>query len=218
MTKIRNISLFDLDKTLVISNSSFAFGAYLYKKKVVSTIPIICSVGTYLTHQMGALSLHSLHHSIFRWLFKGQLLKNFDVLAQEFVPQYLSDSLFHPVYKKLIEAKNNGDYTVILSSSPDFLVAQFAKFFEVDEWSASLYETNQNLYFDSISSIMTGVCKAEYMTALSQRLKIPLSQTIAYSDSYLDLPFLKNAGKAVAVRPDRKLRAMCQDFFWEIID
>jgi phosphoserine phosphatase len=59
--------------------------------------------------------------------------------------------------------------------------------------------------------------KATFLQALSTKMGIPIDEITAYSDSFLDLPFLKEAGHAVGVNPDNKLRAMCNQYQWDII-
>ena len=114
-------------------------------------------------------------------------------------------------------AKEFGHYTVILSSSPDFLVKHITNRFEVDEWGATEYTLDQEGNFCSIRRTMEGEVKANYIHELVQKRGIPKDKITAYSDSHLDLPFLKAAGKAIAVNPDRTLRKICKKNNWKII-
>ena len=154
---------------------------------------------------------------IFSKLFKNRPFDQFQKLACKFLNENFDALVFTPVQQKLQEAKEKGEVTAILSSSPDFLVKLFAERFDVDEWVASKYELDKDHKFSAISTIINGEAKVKYMHSFSKRRGIPLEQITAYSDSYLDFPLLKAAGHAVGVKPDNKLRALCKKYHWDII-
>lgn len=217
MKKSRKVSLFDLDQTLLKENGSYQFGAYLYKHNVFPLSSMLYYVGCYSLHRVGKLSMQGLHEKIFSSLFRNKPSSLFKELAAAFIKEKFDEMLYLPAVQRLNNAKREGHYTGILSSSPDFLVQLMAERFEVDEWAATSFITNKNDDFVSISEIMHGDLKSRYLHTLSERLEIPLSDFIAYSDSHLDIPFLEAAGTAVGVNPDNKLRAICKKNQWEII-
>lgn len=119
--------------------------------------------------------------------------------------------------ERLEQAKKEGHYTVLLSSSPDFIVEAFAKFLNVDAYGASVYQVNDKGLFDEVKKVMDGENKRNFVEELSKRLKISRNEVIGYSDSYLDLLFLEGVGKAVAVNPDKILKGIASRKGWEII-
>jgi phosphoserine phosphatase len=68
-----------------------------------------------------------------------------------------------------------------------------------------------------VESILLGDDKAEQMGILSDRLQVSKAKVTAYSDSDLDLPFLKAAGNPVAVNPNSKLLKISKEHSWEIL-
>lgn len=217
LKKNRKVSLFDLDQTLLKENGSCEFGTYLFKHHVFPLSSMLYYVGCYAFHKVGKLSMQSLHKKIFSSLFRGKPADPFKQLAASFIKEKFDDMLYLPAVQRLNNAKREGHYTGILSSSPDFLVQLMATHFEVDEWAATFYITDKNDNFVKVSEIMCGDAKSRYLYSLSEKLEIPTSDFTAYSDSYLDLPFLEAAGTAVGVNPDNKLRAICKKNQWEII-
>jgi HAD superfamily phosphoserine phosphatase-like hydrolase len=215
--KYKEVSLFDLDKTLLIENSSYQFGTYLYEQNFFSFNSMLYFVVCYSLHRLGMLSVANLHNKIFNRLFKNHPLLEFQKLAGEFLIKSFDSMIYPPALQKLDEAKKNGHWTVILSSSPHFLVQLFAERFEVNEWAATTYIVNSEDRFLDISKILDGEGKAEFLFSLSQKIGIPVKFMTAYSDSFIDLPFLKAAGQAVGVNPDYKLRAICYKNKWDII-
>lgn len=215
--KYRGASFFDLDHTLLKDNCSYRFGAYLYKHNKFPLSTMLYFVGCYGLHKVGKLSLRRLHECIFAKLFKNSSLTEFQEYSQQFLKENFSSMIYPPAVEKLNEAKREGQLTVILSSSPDFLVELFAKNFGVDQWIATKYNMDSQQNLTMISDILDGEEKAKMLHDISTKMGIPIDETTAYSDSFLDLPFLKEAGRAIAVNPDNKLRAVCNQYKWNII-
>ncbi len=213
----RGVSLFDLDQTLLKENSSYLFGAYLYKNKVFPLSSMLYYVSCYTLHKIGKLSLQDLHGRIFKSLFYGKTASDFFKFASIFVNEKFDTLLYGPAIQRLYEAKRNGHFTAVLSSSPDFLVKIFAEKLNVDHWLATEYGIDHAGHFCKLSEVVQGDVKLNYVVDLSRRLNIPLSEFASYSDSYLDLPFLEGVGNPVGVNPDNKLRAICEQKAWEII-
>jgi HAD superfamily phosphoserine phosphatase-like hydrolase len=161
--------------------------------------------------------MHKLHQKIFQRLFKGFYLKELEQLVKSFLDLELTDLFYKPVLQKLEEAKQRGDYTVILSASPDFLVQPIANALGVTDWRASVYIPNQNGRLEHLSTILDGIDKAAYVSTLIQQMSLDNSAVTAFSDSYLDLPLLEIAGKAIGVVPDKKLKKICEERGWEIL-
>lgn len=174
-------------------------------------------VRDYFLHKSGFYSLHELHVSIFERLFKGRLLSLFQRQVPIFLDQYFQTSLYLPAYQCLMQAKARGDFTTILSSSPDFLVEPIAEKLQVDFWQATTYELNTDQRFEKVSNVLDGEAKTRVFTDLAKDMGITREFTTAYSDSILDYPFLKAAGHAVAVKPDRQLRKHCRHEGWPVI-
>ena len=163
------------------------------------------------------MPMPDLHHIIFQKLFIGKSLDTISKHVKCFLDESLDDMLYLPASKRFELAKQRGDYIVLLSSSPQFLVAPIAARFEFDEWASTNYSVNQNSCFSTISHLMLGHDKALYVTELATRLGIPKERITAYTDSALDLPLLQVVGNPVAVSPDRKLRKLCRKNKWQIL-
>lgn len=198
-------------------NSSFYFGSYLYKEKVIGKKALFSSLFYYFLHKTLGLSLFKTHQKIFNSLFKGFSKR----IIQEHVFRFLDTHLLKIVHTTVVdrmkEAQKLGHYVAILSSSPDFLVSEIAKRFQVHAFQATHYKTNNQGLFDQVAHVIDGPQKASLVLKLAEKLKIPISSITAYSDSYLDLPVLKIAGKAIGVFPDSRLKRVCKKNGWEII-
>lgn len=161
--------------------------------------------------------MSKLHEEAFQKLFLGRSYSLIKELAEQFIDKHFNQMIYEPAFDKLKKAKGDNHLTIILSSSPDFLVSQIAERFGVDQWQATAYSINENHDFSGISQLMQGEDKALFVQELLSKIGLEKQNVTAYSDSYLDLPFLLAAGNPVGVKPDRKLLAICKHNHWPII-
>jgi HAD superfamily hydrolase (TIGR01490 family) len=211
------LSVFDLDHTLLSANCSFKFGSFLYRNKLISSRTLCACLIYYARHKWFNLSLNQVHRQIFNCLFKDKLKKTIEVEALRFLEENLRNLYYEPVLNRLQKAQDAGHYIVILSSSPDFLVGPIAKKLNVNEYKPTIYQADKNGYFNQIDHVLDGDDKANHVLSLQKKFNIPKESVTVYSDSYLDLPVLKIAGKAIGVVPDGYLRRVCLLEKWEII-
>jgi HAD superfamily hydrolase (TIGR01490 family) len=215
--KARYISVFDLDHTLLKVNSSYCLGSFFYQHKFFPFSTMIYLAGCFWLHKIGLFSISKMQHKIFKSFFLGRTYSSISELTELFVDQYFDQMLYLPALERLKKAQQQGHYTVILSSSPGFLVELLAKRFQVDAWDATEYTLDENQRFCRINRLMLSSDKAHYINDLSANLTIEKSNIIAYSDSYHDLAFLEAAGQAVGVNPDRALKNICKQRKWPIL-
>jgi HAD superfamily phosphoserine phosphatase-like hydrolase len=211
------VSFFDLDHTLLKVNSSFQFGSYLYNNHQFSFLEMLRLIAAYGLHKVSFYSLSEVQKVIFNRLFNGHACQPIYDFAESFIDSHFQRMLYQPAIKQLKLAQELGHHTVLLSSSPDFLVELFAKRFSMDAWESTHYAIDQEQHFYGISSIFQGDDKARYVEETIRKFGVSKNQTFAYSDSYLDLPFLKSVGIPVGVNPDRMLRNWCKKTGCKII-
>ncbi len=163
------------------------------------------------------MSIEELHYRAFDTLLKGlsmeALQKDVDILLAQLLP----GSLYAPAYNELKAAQKRGDYVALMSSSPDFLVKNFAAYFNIDWWEATVYDVDKENCLCKIAKLMVGTQKERCLLELQQELGIPKSQVVVYTDSNDDIPLLLQAGEAVAVNPNKKLRKAAEFHHWRII-
>jgi HAD superfamily hydrolase (TIGR01490 family) len=209
--------VFDLDHTLLTVNSSFYFGSFLYRQGFFSLGTLLSCLIDYARSKWLGMSIADLHIRTFKRLFLGCSISNINHYVNMFLNESLKDLLYDPVVQRLENAQNQGDYVLILSSSPDFLVKEIAQRLHVPHWKATVYQTDEEGKLTAISQVMDGQDKANYIKELADRMQLPQGAITVYSDSYLDLPILKMAGQAIGVGPDYHLKRICLQNGWEIL-
>ncbi|NGX39217.1 MAG: putative hydrolase [Chlamydiae bacterium] len=211
------LSAFDLDDTLIRGNCSAGFCRYLHKQKVLPASVIWLSLFYSIRHRFFGMSLTELHESVFEKVLRGKPLEMLEKYVDTFVKDYVNGSLYMPAFARLKKAQQLGHYTMILSNSPSFLVQRFAKALGVNAYYATEYTLDEQNRFMKIRRILEGKDKAEQIKKIAKKLGVFWEKIHAYSDSVLDLEFLKVAGNPTAVNPDRKLREISLQNQWSII-
>lgn len=210
-------SFFDLDHTLLKVNSSFCFGKYLYHHGVLSLSQLLQLGSIYFLHKVGIFSVKTLHTLVFKRLFLGRPRLFFKEHLELFLQDNFEEMLYTPAVQRLKTAQLSGDYVAILSNSPDFLVGAIAKKLNVSHFEGSVYGVDEAQRFSHIKKLLQGEDKAASTFNRLESLEIKKENATIYSDSILDLPFLLSGGIQVGVNPDTKLRAICQEYQWEVI-
>lgn len=200
------LTAFDLDGTLLTGNSSFLFCRYLYRRKVITRRQLLFCARLYLQHLFLGLSLATLHQRIFRALFQGKYVAALMPYVSPFIETHLNDLLYPPALARLRASSD----VAILSNAPTFLVAPIAQKLGVSRYLGTEYNVDDQGRLAEIKALVDGKVKADYLAKWQ-------GETVAYSDSRHDLPFLSAATRAIAVRPDRALRRAAVKNCWEIL-
>lgn len=214
---ISGLSIFDLDRTLVHQNSSYEFCKFLYRKGVFSHSHMVFSLLYRLKACLLNMSLIELHEKVFQRLLFGFSLEELERHVGTFVAKFVPKAIYPPAYAALRHAQHLGHKTVILSNSPHFLVGPISRYFEVDDWRATVYGVDKDKTLCNIENLMEGTNKAQYLVEARKHLKIDKKNVTVYTDSHHDLPLLLEAGIPVVVNPDKKLRKVAKQNNWSVI-
>lgn len=169
--KWSRLSVFDLDHTLVKGNSSLGFCRYLVSQNVLPRSSLVYAFIYYIRHHFFGMSLERLHTCIFQLLLYGKSLPLLEEHVDVFVTRYLEKAVNASALLRLRLAQHLGDYTLILSNSPSFLVGAFARCLGVDEWRATRYGVDEAKNLNRIDYIVQGKEKADYVNEVALRLR-----------------------------------------------
>lgn len=139
-------------------------------------------------------------------------------LAQQWVAQALAEAWFEPCVARLQRHRDAGDEVVLLSGTPQFVATAIGAALGVSAVIGSecvvengRFRTSPPLRHPFREE------KAGLMTSLARERGVAPAEVTAYADSIYDLPLLRLAGTAVAVRPDEELAAVAEEAGWEIV-
>lgn len=213
-----NLTIFDLDNTLINGDSDFAWGEFLVEKQIVDGDDYAqCNHQFYRDYEAGKLDINAYLHFCLKVLAqhpKEQLLK----WRRQFVEEKILP-MQQPKALALIEKHREvGDTLLILTATNRFITEPIAKLHGIDNLLASDVEVIDNRYTGKPTGIPC------YKEGKIQRLNLWLKQqnttyakTTFYSDSHNDLPLLQNVDEPVAVDPDSQLLAHATNHNWPVI-
>lgn len=213
----KKLVIFDLDHTLISTNSSYCYLKTLYQIGALSVSVLLRAALLKCRYYATSMTLEKLHHVVFDRMLRGFSLESLEKHIDALVDKLLPGALYLPAYQELMAAQKRGDYIALISSSPDFLVRRFASYFGIDAWEGTAYDIDHEQRLCNISKLITGPQKKRSLQLLQERFGIPKKQVVVYTDSHDDIPLLLEAGEAVAVNPDRKLARMARLNKWRII-
>jgi HAD superfamily hydrolase (TIGR01490 family) len=217
----RAAAFYDLDGTLVdfnlvhaalfiVTNLAEWTGRAAYFAGFLSRIPQLYSAERY--------DRRLLNIKLFEGL-RGVSLDRLKALGEEYCERVLAGRVY-PQARALLEGNRAAGFEpVLVTGSPDFIVAPLARKLGISEFAANRLMMSRGLATGRlVEPVMAGSDKADWCAAWAARHGIDLSRCWGYADSYYDLPFLCAMGHPVAVNPDQRLRATALNRHWPIVN
>lgn len=208
-----HIAFFDLDDTLVRGNMSLLYGRYLYEQGLISRVQAALAMSVWALFKIGLVPEKFLHTSLFRLLFQGEKADCHVRCATSFSQKFFPSVLRAQVQFELDSINTSGGKTVILSSSPSFIVHPFAELFGVQHVVTTLYQQDEQGRFSTVQPLL-GRDKRHVVEELGEGYV----KTSAYTDSILDITMLESVRNPVAVVPKTQLRKRAVERGWRIIE
>lgn len=116
------------------------------------------------------------------------------------------DIVYRFTRARIKKHKQNGDLIFFISGSPDFLVAEMAFKYQITDYRASIYETDENgIFTGEVRPMWDSYHKKEVIESLQKSYDIDLSQSYAYGDTNGDYTMLSLVGHPTAINPTREL-------------
>jgi alcohol-forming fatty acyl-CoA reductase len=150
---------------------------------------------------------------------KGVSADRLSQLGAEYCERVLIKHLYPQGVEMLRANRDAGLEPVIVSGSPDFIVAPLADHLGVSEFAANRLTMLGGRATGRLAEpIMAGEEKAAWCARFAVGRKLDLGASWGYADSYYDVPFLAALGHPVAVNPDRKLRRTAASRHWPVVE
>lgn len=216
----RAAAFFDLDRTLIRGSAVFPLAVAAFRAGHVPPRDLLRdaanAVGFVLRGASDARSV-ALRERVLRAV-AGARVEDVVALGERFLPRLVAGVL--PESRALLDAHADaGHDRVIVSASPVEIVAELADRLGLEGAVGTRSEIVGGRYTGRLAGAF---CYADGKVAEVRRLAAErgydLSRCTAYSDSVSDLPFLEAVGTAVAVNPDRALRAIAAERGWRVVE
>ena len=217
---MQQAAFFDLDRTLISTSVSLAFGRPLRRAGLLSRRALVRGVWTtvvYTTRGAGHERMEGLRTQVSA-LTVGWEAERLRAVVAEHVERVLPP-LVYPEAAALLQAhRDRGDLVVVVSSSGSELVEPVARLLGADLAVATRMVEVEGRYTGEIDYYAYGETKADAVRELAATRGLDLAGSSAYSDSVTDLPMLAAVGHPTAVNPDRALRRHAVAQGWPVLD
>jgi len=219
MTSVKKyVAFFDLDKTIIGTNSGYALVKLAHEKGLMSKRDMFQAILQSLLYKLNLRDTSLIISSMGEWL-KGLKENEVNALAEEAVGKYLIGSVFREAFNEIAVHKSDGSHLVILSSAIGAICRPLASQLGIDNIQCTEME--------SIDGVLTGNPSGTFCYGMEKQERISLfcreqgfdpRSAFCYADSISDLPALETVGNPVCVNPERKLRKIAVERGWRICD
>lgn len=213
-----NLTLFDLDNTLLAADSDHLWGQFLVDEGVVDgTEYALRNDQFYNEYRNGTLDVFAYQRFALQPLIENPASR-MQALREKFVSERIRPAIAHHALALIAAHRDSGHLAVIITATNRFITEPIAQLLGIEHLIATEPEIIDGQYTGRVAGtpcFQDGKIKrlAQWRAAQAQTFR----HTYFYSDSHNDLPLLRQADTAVAVDADPQLTATAQAAGWPII-
>lgn len=212
------LAIFDLDETLIATDSDRAWGNFLITKGLVDeSVYKFKNEQFYTDYKRGVLDINAY------LAFSCSVLTKFSIqdlkkLHREFVATFITPFLLPKAMELIKHHRLRGDRLLVITSTNQFVAEPIVSLLGIDTIIAPQLEIKENKYTGRILGIPSfGEGKVIRIKEWVRRKGETLEGSYFYTDSHNDLPLLKIVSNPIAVDPDNLLRSEAKKEKWSII-
>lgn len=213
-----NLSLFDLDNTLLAGDSDHLWGQFLVDTGVVDGHAFARANDHFHgQYQDGTLDIFEYQRFILKPLVDNAI-PHMQALRARFVADYIQPVVARHATALIQAHRAQGNVIVIITATNRFITQPIAELLGIEHLIATEPEMVDGRYTGQVAgtpSFQDG--KIERLAAWRETRPETFAHTYFYSDSHNDLPLLRQADTAVAVDPDPQLSGAAEQAGWPII-
>ena len=211
-----NLTIFDLDNTLLAGDSDRAWGQYIVEKNIVSDDFLLESERFYDSYYDGNLDIESFLAFCLKPLMQNKLSKLLE-LRKDFIEYKIKPMMLNKAIEMVNKKKSEGR-VIIATATNSFVTRPIADLFKIDDLIATEFVIKNNEFTGEVDGIP---CFREgKVTKVEDWVKsngYDLSEATFYSDSFNDLPLLEKVKTAIVVDGDNELIKQAKSNDWECI-
>lgn len=220
MTKL---AIFDLDNTLINTDSDHSWPQYLMKKGLVDIEYTQAQNDKfYRDYQQGCLDIDEFLAFHLAPLSRYSM-EELDEMHREFCAEFIEPHIT-PMQRMLVDShRDAGDELLVISSTNEFIISPICRLFGIDNIIGTQLEIGADGRYTG-RYIGTPSLKEGKITRLHQwleargKLLSDYETVYFYSDSKNDLPLLRLVSEPVAVNPDAELAAEAHAKGWPVLN
>jgi phosphatidylglycerophosphatase C len=203
---------FDLDETITRHDTLMPYAWGFMLRYTPWRIPLLLGVlPAALEFALRLSDIGTVKESFIRCSMGGSRRSTLEKWTAQFVPRLIAKGLFADALKQVAEHKRRGDHLVLMSASTDLYVPVIARKLGFNETICTGVRWKGERLDGSLTTPnRKGAEKARCFTAQVERH--PGRTTVAYGNSFTDLPHLRLANRGVLVNGSAKARRAAESF------
>ncbi|RRD89140.1 HAD family hydrolase [Conchiformibius steedae] len=216
-----NLAIFDLDHTLIATDSDRAFTEFLIEQGFLDADEAAArNEQFYRDYQNGCLDVHEFV------AFQMGAVTNvarteLDALHPQFVRDKIAAHILADAQATVAQHRSQGDELLVISSTNEFIITPICHQFGITEIIGTALQTDEagrfNGKIQGTPSLGEGkITRLQQWLQTHGKQRSDYGKVVFYSDSKNDLPLLRWADEAVAVNPDDTLKQEAQQKGWRI--
>ena len=211
------LALFDLDHTLLNTDSDHSWGEFLVNEGLVDPVRHRAMNNKfYEDYKAGQLDPIAYNEFVFEFLTQHDNTYLIE-LHEQFMHKVIRPQMRPEGFAAIEKHRDAGHALVGITATSDFITAPIFREFGISEIIATNAEVVEGKYTGKV--INTPCYQKGKLTRLDQWLAgRDVSESWAYSDSINDRFLLEYADHAIAGNPDDRLEALAKEQAWEIQD
>ena len=211
-----NLTIFDLDNTLLSGDSDRAWGQYIVEKKIVSDKFLLESENFYNSYYDGNLDIHSFLDFCLKPLMENEWSDLIE-LRKGFIENKIKPMILNKAVEAVELSKSKGP-VVIATATNSFVTRPIADLFGIKNLIATEFIVRDNKFtgeVDGVPCFREG--KVQKVEEWVKENGYNLLDATFYSDSFNDLPLLQKVKTAIVVDGDDKLIEKAKHNEWQCI-
>ncbi|NOZ46177.1 MAG: haloacid dehalogenase-like hydrolase [Chlorobi bacterium] len=210
------IAFFDLDRTIISSNSGEALIHHAYKAGYMKLWNLLYGYYLSVLYHFKLMNPVKIINKMGKWL-SGFSESEINIFSVEVFEKAIKKTIHQDVYSEIKVHKEKNAEIVLLTSSIANICNPIADYLKFDYVICSEMEIINNLFTGKIiDRFCYDKVKLERLKEYCALKHIALSDVYYYGDSMADLPVLAEVGNPICINPGKKLRKIAGKNNWTI--
>ncbi|CAB3769924.1 HAD family hydrolase [Paraburkholderia humisilvae] len=221
-----NLALFDLDHTLIPTDSDHEWGRFMVKLGIVNAENFARENDRfYADYKAGKLDIHAYLVAMLTPLAKHSR-EQLKAWHDQYMHEVIRPAIVPAAMELVRQHRDAGDLCCMVTATNEFITAPIAEAFGIDKLIACEVETIDGHPASAFTGRPAGtpsyregkIVRTEAWLASLGKTWSDFERSYFYSDSHNDIPLLEKVTDPIATNPDDTLRAYAQTHGWRILE
>lgn len=213
-----SLAIFDLDNTLLSTDSDHAWGEFLLEQGAVDPVEYRQANERFMAdYNAGTLDINAFLAVALKPLAENTP-EQLAAWHQQFMASKIEPHILPKAEELIARHRSRDDTLLIITATNRFITGPIAERLGIDHLIAVEPEMVDGHYTGKVSGVPSyREGKVTRLQAWLEDREITLDGAWFYSDSHNDLPLLEKVDNPVAVDPDETLRKVAEERHWRIM-